>query len=1582
MAFGLVLSNVNFNPINVKGTETIYSLTLDSTNKVTSAGDVTQKTKLGNDVKFTYANIQSTTSGHVTLNSDGTLVNKDHIRSIQSITATFDVENSLKFKVSYGGDKWNAETVMTSGYTYSLDTNPYFVQFSTTSAVTISEITITYSCVVNPSAHENEQPTDSLLGVIDFWNSSSASDTQTATLVNKAYVTARSYDSDDTSTRKAKTLVSDVSASYTYQNRYGGIGLSSGGSGASFVLTLAEGIEPTSVTVITGTRSPSKTLTLNDVGKSVTKNCTDITALNDTYTNSLTWEFNSAPDELWFVTNKEAKLAIYRIYLYGLAGPTYDEPAESIIGFEASDGRNGQYYTTDIFDEDNELHVWANLTGGGTQDLAKGENGYSYSIKKLNTTPAKVVDTSEEFPGEGSYQLTITYKDFIPVVIHLNVEFKVSPSEIFVTSANTSFNTAQKLSDYTNGITADIYYNNETSVLNVAYSEFSEKGVSLSLANPSGVATPITNLFGVAGTWTIKVASVDNDAIYGTVEIEVAAIPVTEITVSGSSTSVEAESKIQLTVSVTPNNATNQTVEWSSNDITIATVNTTGEVTGVSAGTARITATATDGSQVYGYCDVTVTAKPNTISDTLTRSTTGIPDQTGGSVTYSSWSNKKLTSDAVYAGQSAGENNAIQLRSRNSDSGIITTTSGGKISKVTVEWNSNTTSGRTLNVYGKKTAYSSPTDLYGSNAGTLIGTIVCGTSTELAISGDYTYVGVRSNASAMYLDSITFVWGEEAAPTPVYPTSISLSGTSSIHIGGTTQLSVDYQPSGVNVKNVTFSSDKTNIATVTETGLVTGLAQGTATITATAETANSGSTSATIDITVNTIAVTGVTLNKSNTSIKAGNTETLTATVSPTNATNKSVNWVSTDTAVATVSNGVVTGVASGTTTIRVVTVDGNKTAECSVSVTASSGEESFTISYNDFVAGGYAKNDGTHSTTGSNSTTLSYYTSNVCLQDGAMQFKSTPGYLYSKTSLTLNSLTINDVTSGTFSVYGGDSENPSTEISGSNNTFSLSDCSYFKVSCSGTSKCSSITITTGTPTPVDPTSIAVSPSSLQLAVNGSQALSVNYTPSNANQNKEVTWISSNTNVATVSNDGTVNVKSTASVGQTATITARLTNLTSISATCVVTVIEQQIDDQTILIYMCGSDLESDGQTNSSKAAGYASADLKEILGVTGKPNDVNIVIETGGAKCWKSYGISAGVLTRYHVSDGSLSKDKEITKAGMGETSTLQSFLTWGMQTYPAQRTSLILWNHGGAMRGVCYDENYSSNPLLNSEVNAAVKNTFTTLGRSTSDKLEWIGYDACLMSVQDIAEFNSQYFNYMVASEESEAGFGWEYDTWVDDAYAKESTETILTSIVDGFIDSTNKLYQKNNWGASDQTLSWLDLSAMSAYKTAWETMSTTLNPLISSYGKSNFQKLMRTIKSYGDTVYTDSDLEEIAADNNVSVSDVISSYALEQSGSYYYDYGWYYYGIFDAKDFLNKIKSTSAFSSASTQVNNTLSAFNNLVKYSLKGSGAGNSNGLCLFFPLNNGTSYNCNTSKHYSTSQTNFTNWGSIVTSYGD
>ena len=194
------------------------------------------------------------------------------------------------------------------------------------------------------------------------------------------------------------------------------------------------------------------------------------------------------------------------------------------------------------------------------------------------------------------------------------------------------------------------------------------------------------------------------------------------------------------------------------------------------------------------------------VTDVLTQATTGV---TG--TNYTSWSGKTLNSAAVYAGQSAGGNNSIQLRSNNSNSGIITTGSGGKVKSVTIAFNSNTASGRTVDIYGKNTAYSDPTDLYNSSTrGTKIGSIVYGTSTSITVSGDYAFIGLRSNSGALYIESLTIVWEDGTSSSGV--STPVISGTTPFV--GSTQVSISCETSGASIYYTTDGNDPTTSSTL------------------------------------------------------------------------------------------------------------------------------------------------------------------------------------------------------------------------------------------------------------------------------------------------------------------------------------------------------------------------------------------------------------------------------------------------------------------------------------------------------------------------------------------------------------------------------------------------------------------------------------------------------------------------------------------------------------------------------------------------------------------------------------------------
>ena len=151
-----------------------------------------------------------------------------------------------------------------------------------------------------------------------------------------------------------------------------------------------------------------------------------------------------------------------------------------------------------------------------------------------------------------------------------------------------------------------------------------------------------------------------------------------------------------------------------------------------------------------------------TVTDTLNNATTGI-----SGTQYNDWSAEVESSSALYVGNSAGGNSSIQLRTDKSNAGIVATSSGGKIKSIQITWNSNTTTGRSLDIYGKSTAYSATTDLHSANAatqGVLIATftkVANETETEeivIAEAKQYPFIGIRSRSGALYVEEILITY--------------------------------------------------------------------------------------------------------------------------------------------------------------------------------------------------------------------------------------------------------------------------------------------------------------------------------------------------------------------------------------------------------------------------------------------------------------------------------------------------------------------------------------------------------------------------------------------------------------------------------------------------------------------------------------------------------------------------------------------------------------------------------------------------------------------------------------------------------
>lgn len=245
------------------------------------------------------------------------------------------------------------------------------------------------------------------------------------------------------------------------------------------------------------------------------------------------------------------------------------------------------------------------------------------------------------------------------------------------------------------------------------------------------------------------------------------------------------------------------------------------------------------------------------------------------------------------------------------------------------------------------------------------------------------------------------------------------------------------------------------------------------------------------------------------------------------------------------------------------------------------------------------------------------------------------------------------------------------------------------------------------------------------------------------------------------------------------------------------TVIKGNGEDKiTIMVYMCGTDLES--------RSAMASKDLQEMLNATVGSN-INLIVYTGGCKKWQNNVVSSSVNQIYQIKDGKMSclSDNE-GNAAMVDPKTLSGFIRWTADKFPADRYDLIFWDHGGgSTSGYGYDEKYASYGAMSlSGINKALKDGGVTF--------DFVGFDACLMATVETALVVSNYADYLIASEETEPGIGWYYTDWLTKLNANTSMPTL--EIGQNIIDSFTSACEKQVSGQKT-TLSLIDLAELSA-------------------------------------------------------------------------------------------------------------------------------------------------------------------------
>ena len=240
-------------------------------------------------------------------------------------------------------------------------------------------------------------------------------------------------------------------------------------------------------------------------------------------------------------------------------------------------------------------------------------------------------------------------------------------------------------------------------------------------------------------------------------------------------------------------------------------------------------------------------------------------------------------------------------------------------------------------------------------------------------------------------------------------------------------------------------------------------------------------------------------------------------------------------------------------------------------------------------------------------------------------------------------------------------------------------------------------------------------------------------------------------------------------------------------------IIGNKQDKVLIMVYMCGSDLESQSAMGVYDLVEMANADFSD---------NVNLVVYTGGTTKWHTDAISNRYNQIYKVmGDGKIQPLVENAGTGaMIDPDTLTSFIEYATSNFEANRYELIFWDHGGGtVSGYGYDEKYPrSGSMSLSQIDKALTNA--------GIEFDFIGFDCCLMATTETALMLSEHADYMIGSEESEPGIGWYYTNWLSKLSNNPSMPTleIGKNIADDFVSKC-----RQDTPSQIATLSVIDLA-----------------------------------------------------------------------------------------------------------------------------------------------------------------------------
>lgn len=275
------------------------------------------------------------------------------------------------------------------------------------------------------------------------------------------------------------------------------------------------------------------------------------------------------------------------------------------------------------------------------------------------------------------------------------------------------------------------------------------------------------------------------------------------------------------------------------------------------------------------------------------------------------------------------------------------------------------------------------------------------------------------------------------------------------------------------------------------------------------------------------------------------------------------------------------------------------------------------------------------------------------------------------------------------------------------------------------------------------------------------------------------------------------------------------------------------VKEWTIMVYMCGTNLESAPYSGAA-----ASRDILEMIESNYNTDKVNLILLAGGTKKWHIQEMQGHNTSIYSIRPDGITRLWEAdTQMNMGDPNTLTQLLSYSVENFPAAAYGLVIWNHGsGSLGGVCADE-FTNDMLSMDEIRQSI-----SASALNGEKLEWIGFDACLMGSMEASLLLEPYARYMIASEETEPGFGWDYSFLSELESDKNGADT-GKRIVDRYFN----WYEKKEMN-SDLTLSCIDLKKAVSLEREVDQFFSRAADVLESERLNEFIKAARAVKDFG--------------------------------------------------------------------------------------------------------------------------------------